>query len=216
MQKLRNNTDAIKNILARNKSIIVKTLKIVFNVIKKILKKAWRAIAILQSIFFIILFVSLFMEQDYSTKGKIIINKPVAEVFEYVRMLRNQCEFSYLWRTVDDATHIIKECYGGVDGEVGFWWETKIPNFGIVEKEITYISENQRMDYTIQFNTLEIVAHAYFITRSVSENQTELVWKIAGRVDYPKNILLWFIDLDAFDEITEEELITLKEILEEK
>jgi len=41
-----------------------------------------------------------FLEKEYAVEREIVINKPKAEVFNYVKMLKNQENYS-LWATMD-------------------------------------------------------------------------------------------------------------------
>ncbi len=57
----------------------------------KILKKI---IIVLGVIIAILLLVALFVKKDYAVEKEIVINKPKTEVFEYIKYLKNQDNFS--------------------------------------------------------------------------------------------------------------------------
>ncbi|MEI2749294.1 MAG: hypothetical protein V9E88_11110 [Ferruginibacter sp.] len=57
----------------------------------KIIKKILLAIGIL---ILLVLISALFIKKDYAVEKEIIINKPASEVYDYVRILRNQNAFS--------------------------------------------------------------------------------------------------------------------------
>ena len=40
------------------------------------------------------LIVALFVKKDYSVEKEIVINKPKTEVFEYIKLLKNQDNYS--------------------------------------------------------------------------------------------------------------------------
>jgi hypothetical protein len=93
------------------------------------------------------------------------------EVFDYVRLLNNQDNFSK-WATMDPA---MKKSFSGTDGTVGFVsaWESKKKDVGKGEQEIIKITEGQRIDYELRFKEpFEATDLAYITTEPISENQT--------------------------------------------
>ena len=46
------------------------------------------------------LVIALFVKKDYAVEREIIINRPASEVFDYVKYLKNQNNFSK-WATMD-------------------------------------------------------------------------------------------------------------------
>ena len=79
----------------------------------KNLKKIFAVIAIIIAI---PLVVALFVKKDYVVEREIIINKPKAEVFEYIKFLKNQDNYSK-WNMMDPD---MKKTYQGTYGTVGF------------------------------------------------------------------------------------------------
>ena len=84
----------------------------------KIIKKILFAIGIL---IILVLLTALFIKKDYAVEREIIINKPTSEVYDYVRILRNQNAFS----TFAMKDPEMKSVYTGKDGEPEsvFAWE---------------------------------------------------------------------------------------------
>ena len=72
--------------------------------------------AIFVTLIFLILVVPIFTGKILSINRSILINKPLPEVFEYIRILKNQDYFS-VWASKDPG---MKKEYIGVDGTVGF------------------------------------------------------------------------------------------------
>ena len=62
------------------------------------------------------LILALFVNNDFSAERAIVIEKPVEEVFDYIRYLRNQESYS-VWAGLDPD---INQEYRGRDGTVGF------------------------------------------------------------------------------------------------
>ena len=93
----------------------------------------------------ILLIVALFIKKDYSVSREITINKPKQEVFDYLKMLKNQKQYNKWWM-MDPST---KMDFKGTDGTVGFtaYWDSEAKGVGKGEQEIKNITEGQRIDY---------------------------------------------------------------------
>jgi uncharacterized protein YndB with AHSA1/START domain len=159
------------------------------------------------------LVVALFVNKDFSVERDIIIEKPVNEVFDYIRYLRNQDSYS-VWAGLDPD---MKQEYRGRDGTVGFVsaWEGN-EDVGRGEQEITEIREGERIDYALRFfEPFESEADAYFITETAGENRTRVVWGFDSSMPYPMNLMLLFMDLEeAIGDDYQTGLRNLKELLE--
>ncbi|MBI2281753.1 MAG: SRPBCC family protein [Bacteroidetes bacterium] len=158
----------------------------------KILKKILIVIAIIIAI---PLIIALFVEKDYAVEREITINKPKQEVFDYVKFLKNQDNFSK-WATMDPN---MKKTYRGTDGTVGFVsaWESDDENVGVGEQEIKKIAEGERIDFELRFiKPFEATEPAFMSTESVSENQTKVKWGFSGHMNYPMNIMMLFMDFE--------------------
>jgi len=114
-------------------------------VLKKILLGLLMLIAIL-------LITAMFVSKDMAAEREITINKPRQEVFSYLKLLKNQNEFSK-WATMDPA---MKTAYSGVDGSVGFVyaWDSEKSDVGKGEQEIKKITENERIDFELSYKTI--------------------------------------------------------------
>lgn len=158
----------------------------------RILKKILIALAILIAIFLI---VALFVKKDYAVEREITINKPKQEVFNYIKLLKNQDNYSK-WATMDPN---MKKTYRGTDGTVGFVsaWESKVDSVGVGEQEIKKIKEGERVDFELRFiEPFEATEPAFMTTEAVSENQTKVRWGFSGHMNYPMNIMMLFMDFE--------------------
>lgn len=157
----------------------------------KIIKKILLAIGIL---ILLVLISALFIKKDYAVEKEIIINKPASEVYDYVRILRNQNAFS----TFAKKDPNIKSVYTGKDGETGsvFAWEGN-SEVGSGEQKITKLTKDQRIDIEMHFiNPFESYAPAYFTFENVSANQTKIKWGMNGKMAYPLNFMRIFFDME--------------------
>ncbi|MBE9584935.1 SRPBCC family protein [Mucilaginibacter sp. JRF] len=143
----------------------------------------------------IALITALFVNGDYSIKREIVINKPKTEVFNYIKYLKNQNEYSK-WAKMDPN---MKPTFRGTDGQVGFVsaWDSKLDSVGKGEQEIMKIEEGKRVDYEIRFiKPMEAVAPAYMITDSIAPTETKVTWGFEEHVPYPFNLMCLFFDVE--------------------
>lgn len=177
----------------------------------KNLKKIFTVIAIIIAI---PLVVALFVKKDYVVEREIIINKPKAEVFEYIKFLRNQDNYSK-WNMMDPD---MKKTYQGTDGTIGFIsaWESKMENVGAGEQEIVNMIDGERIDTKLRFKVpFESQNDAYMITEDMSNNQTKVKWGFKGAFPYPFNLMGLFMDMEkAVGGDLEVGLQNLKNLLE--
>lgn len=177
----------------------------------RILKKVLFVLLVLIAI---PLVAALFLKKDYGVEREVTIAKPKGEVFNYVKYLKNQDEFSK-WASMDPD---MKKTYTGTDGTVGFVsaWESENEDVGVGEQEIKKIVEGERIDYELRFKEpFESTSQAYLSTEAVGPNQTLVKWGFTGKMNYPMNLMLLFMDFEAMiGKDFETGLATLKGILE--
>jgi uncharacterized protein YndB with AHSA1/START domain len=163
----------------------------------------------------LILIIALFSKKAYALERSIVINKPVDEVFDYLKYIKNQDYFSK-WVMTDPN---MKKTFTGIDGTVGFIyaWEGN-KKAGIGEQEIQAIIENKSLDIEVRFKKpFEGLANTPFSTESLSVNETKVTWGMNSEMKYPMNIFLLIGNIEKMlgDDI-EISLNNLKEILEIK
>lgn len=159
----------------------------------KIVKRILIAIAVLIAI---PLIIALFTQKDYAVERAIVINKPKQEVFDYVKLLRNQDNFS-VWTKLDPD---MKKEFRGTDGTVGFVyaWDSKgSDGAGAGEQKIVKITEGESIDMNLHFiRPFEGLADARFTTTEVAPGQTKVTWGMKSSMKYPMNVMLLFMDMD--------------------
>jgi len=162
----------------------------------------------------LILIVAAVSPKDYAVEREMTINKPVAEVFNYVKYLKNQDNYS-VWATMDPN---MKKTFTGTDGTVGFVsaWESDNKEVGKGEQEIMKIDEGNRIDFELRFiEPFEATDNAYMITDAIAPTLTKVKWGFNGSMDYPMNIMLLFMDMEGvLGNDLEKGLENLKEVLE--
>lgn len=162
------------------------------------------------------LVVALFVKKDYHITREITINKPKHEVFEYIRFLKNQDNYSK-WATLDPE---MKKSYKGTDGTVGFVsaWESENGKIGVGEQEIITIIEDEKLETKLRFKEpFENEDDASMAVTEVSANETKVAWSFKGAFPYPMNLIGLFMDTDKeFGADLEFGLNKLKSILEKQ
>ncbi|WCL48764.1 SRPBCC family protein [Leptospira sp. GIMC2001] len=157
--------------------------------------------------------VAIFTAKEYSVERSIIINKPKSEVFEFLKLLKNQDQFS-VWASMDPG--MTKE-YKGEDGKVGFVssWASENPDVGRGEQEILAIIPGERIDYELRFfEPFESKDKAYFKLETSEDNSTKVIWGFDGKMSYPANLMLMIMDFESIlGEDFEQGLNNLKTVL---
>jgi uncharacterized protein YndB with AHSA1/START domain len=143
----------------------------------------------------ILLVVAAFAKKEYTVSRTITINKPRQEVFDYIKLLKNQNNYSK-WATMDPA---MKKTFTGTDGTVGFVsaWDSDKKDVGKGEQEIKAIQDGARVDYEIRFiKPFASTCQSWMTTESEGDNQTKVTWTFHGNMSYPMNIMTVFFDMD--------------------
>jgi hypothetical protein len=177
----------------------------------KIVKRILIGLAVLIAI---PLILAIFTKKDYAVEREIIINKPKQQVFDYVKYLKNQDNYS-VWAKMEPN---MKKYYRGTDGAVGFvyGWEGK--EVGAGEQTITKINEGESIDFSLHFvKPMEGLADSRFSTVDVSPGQTKIKWGFKSSMKYPMNAMLLFMDMDKeMGKYLEAGLKDLKGVLEKQ
>jgi hypothetical protein len=153
-------------------------------------------IIVLAGIIVLFLIIGLFVKKDYSVGKDIIVNKPKIAVFEYLKFLKNQNKFS-VWGSMDPN---MKTEFRGTDGTVGFvsaWESDNNKNVGKGEQEILKMVDGERIDYEIRFlKPFKSTSWAYITTATVNDNQTKVHWGFTGKMKYPSNLTMLFMNME--------------------
>ena len=182
-------------------------------VLLKILWKIFKVLSLIIGVLVIlVLILGLFAKKEMQADKEIVINKPKALVYDYIKLLKNQNDYSK-WASMDAN---MKKSFSGTDGTVGFIsaWDGN-SDVGKGEQEIKKI-EGDRIDYELRFEKpFKSTNTAYMSTTALTDSTTKVTWGFAGKMNYPLNAMSLFVDMgkkvgDDFGE----GLINLKNILE--
>jgi len=88
------------------------------------------------------------VDTDFEVERPVTVERPVDEVFDYVKYLRNQDNYS-LWGYRDPD---MRQEFRGTDGMVGFVsaWEGN-EDAGSGEQKIIGLTEGERINYELRF-----------------------------------------------------------------
>lgn len=143
----------------------------------------------------VILIAALFVKDQFSTEREVIINKPKAEVFAYIKELKNQTHYSK-WVMMDPN---VKLDYKGTPGAEGYMmsWESEESKVGKGSQTIKKIVEGERMDLAIHFiKPFEGNSDAWLSTEAVNENQTKVKWGFHGDLKYMMKVFHLLMNME--------------------
>ncbi|MBK6643707.1 MAG: SRPBCC family protein [Bacteroidetes bacterium] len=159
----------------------------------KILKNIFLALI---SIVALLLLIALFTNKEYHVVRNVTINKSSVEVYDYIKYLKNQDNYS-VWNRKDPN---MKREYRGTDGTVGFVaaWDSQMEEVGKGEQEIIKLEEGKRIDLELRFiKPFEATDKAYMTVTPSGEGATDVAWGFDGKMPYPMNLMLLFMDFDS-------------------
>lgn len=163
----------------------------------------------------LVLVLAAIAPKNYNVSRSIEIAKPKKVVFDYLKSLKRQDEWSP-WGKRDPN---MEKKFTGTDGEVGaisYWKGNK--EVGEGEQEITKIVEGDSIESQLRFlKPFKSTSDAYIITKEIEQDRTKVIWGFSGKNKFPMSIMMLFMSMDkAVGKDFEEGLASLKEILENK
>ena len=177
----------------------------------KILK---RILLFIVALIAIALIAALFVNKDMNAEREIVINKPKKEVFDYIKYLKNQDNYSK-WNQIDPA---MKKSYTGTDGTVGFSyaWDSEKDDVGKGNQTITTIKDGERLDCDLHFlKPFDSKAKIYMGTTAINDSTTKVTWAFASKMPYPFNLMKLFVNMEkAIGDDFSTGLSNLKTVLE--
>lgn len=148
---------------------------------------------IIGGIIALFLVIALLTPRSITLRKEILINRPKQDVFNYMKLLRNQEKYS-VWVMKDPNIRLV---YTGTDGTPGFIssWESNDKNVGVGAQEIKKLAEGESMQVEIRFKKpFEGTNYALNMLTSVSNTQTKLTQEFSGTSKFPMNIMNLFMD----------------------
>ncbi len=147
---------------------------------------------ILGSIIALFLIAGLLLPKNFKISRDLIINKPKQEVFDYLKLIRNQEKYS-VWVMKDPNVKIV---YTGTDGTVGFTssWVSDDKNVGIGEQEIKSINDGESMEVEVRFKKpFQATNYALTTVAATADGQTTVTSSFFGQCKFPMNVMFVFM-----------------------
>lgn len=161
-----------------------------------------------------LLILAVFVKNEYVIQREVIINRPMPEVFDYLKHIKNQDFFSK-WVMTDPN---MRRDFSGQDGTVGFVyaWDSDNKQAGAGEQEIIEIVEGQKIDIEVRFTRpFKSIAYTPFYTEALSSEQTKVIWGIKNNMKYPMNLMPLFMSFEKMlGKDVEISLANLRDIME--
>jgi hypothetical protein len=162
----------------------------------------------------IALIAALFVNKDMKSEREIVINKPKQQVFDYIKFVKNQDNYSK-WNKLDPA---MKKSYTGTDGTIGFSyaWDSDKDDVGKGSQTITAIKDGERLDCDLHFiKPFDSKAKIYMATTAVNDSTTKVIWAFDSKMPYPFNLMKVFMNMEkAIGDDFSTGLSNLKSVLE--
>ncbi|WP_298153209.1 SRPBCC family protein [Flavobacterium sp.] len=173
----------------------------------KIVKKILIGIVVL---IVLLLIVAIFIPADYTVTRMSTVNRPKQEVFDYVKSLKNQEQYS-VWVMEDPK---IQVTYTGVDGTVGSSSAWKSEKMGEGSQTITAVS-NDKIEVDLNFiKPMADQAKASMIVDAVDANNSNITCTFYGHGAYPIGRLMSLIGKKFVGDAYEQNLVNIKKNLE--
>ncbi len=161
----------------------------------------------------LILVLNFIAPKDYDMSRSISISKPANQVYDYLKYIKNQDEWSP-WKKKDPDMH---QEFEGTDGEIGFIsrWEGN-KSVGAGEQELKSLTPNRSVVTDLRFfKPWKSESVGYFELSEKAEAETEVTWGFRGRNPFPWHIMMLFMNMEkAVGKDFEQGLSELKNKLE--
>lgn len=167
---------------------------------------------ILIGIITFIAFLHAWSRKDYELSRTVVINRPKAEVYAYIRQLKKQ----QLWMPwfLNDPNFVIK--YKGEDGKLGAasYWKGNNKVEGI--QKITKLQEGKLLETQLLFlRPYKSLSVNYMAVKELEPDRTKMVWGVKGVHRFPASVFMLFYGMErAIGKEFDTGLQNLKRILE--
>lgn len=162
----------------------------------------------------LVLLLSMLAPRNYELERTVFIDRPLPEVYDYIRFLKNQNHWA-TWQLMDPD---MNRDYIGEDGKIGFQssWNSRMKNVGAGQQTITAF-EDKKVIYTKLefFKPFRSESDVYIRTEEGGNGATIVSWGFTGEMSRPGNVILLVLNMEKrLGKDFEDGLATLKNILE--
>jgi hypothetical protein len=142
------------------------------------------------------------------------IRRNISDVFTYLKLTRNQDNFS-VWNQADPG---MKKSFSGTDGTVGFVykWDSQVKNVGAGEQETKVLVHDKSIEWEVRFERpMKNVAKAIFLLDKKADDLTSVTWVFDSPSKFPYSLFMPFFK-KVLGKDLEKGLVALKSQLEIK
>jgi uncharacterized membrane protein len=129
------------------------------------------------------------MAKEMIVEKSITINKPSRQVFDFLKITKNQETFS-VWNMKDPTKETSSS---GIDGTEGFTysWNSKNKSVGAGSQKIKKLIDGLSIEYELNFvKPMKNTGTSKFIIESISTDQTKVIWDFRGPTKFPMSLFL--------------------------
>lgn len=142
----------------------------------------------------LVIILNFIAPKNYHVSRSIDIRIPADRVFDYIKYLKNQDDWSP-WAEKDPD---MEKDFKGTDGEVGAvssWKGNK--DVGQGEQEITKVVEGSLLETRLRFfKPFKSESDAYIKVVEVNENRSRVTWGFSGENKFPARLFMLFMNMD--------------------
>jgi len=147
------------------------------------------------AVIILLLVIAASQSNAFAISREIIINRPIEEVFDFVKHIKNMEQYNK-WVMTDPAQ---KTSSRGTDGTPGYTyaWDSQNKNAGKGEQEIKAIIPNQKVDLEIRFEKpFKGVSYAAIVTEPASSGHTKVSYQFKGDKNYGMKLAHMLFNLE--------------------
>ncbi|WBL27220.1 SRPBCC family protein [Zunongwangia sp. HGR-M22] len=158
-------------------------------------------------------FLHAWSKKDYDVSRTIVINRPKANVYAFIRHLENQ----KLWNSWYLKSENITTKFKGTDGKLNAicYWRGN-DKIGEGTQKITKIKPGKVLETKILLlKPTKAVALGYFATKEIQPERTKIIFGLRGYLAFPYSVISIFYSMEnRLGKECEESLQNLKRELE--
>src|SRR5680860_12157 len=133
-------------------------------------------------------FLHAWSKKGYDLSRTVVINKPKAEVYAYIRQLKKQPNWMPWYKKDKDLNIKFKEEDGKI-GATSYWKDSR--RLGEVIQRIVKIKEGKVFESQLHFlKPYKFSALQYMAVKEVEPEKTKLVWGIRGVHKFPASVIM--------------------------
>lgn len=160
------------------------------------------------------LIAAALMPKSYTVTVSETINRPKAEVYDYLKIFANQKEYSE-WTKPDPN---LQPIISGVDGTVGSksYWKSSNPDVGEGSQTITAMSENE-IALDLEFIS-PMEGHGKVLNKFETKDSTTTIVTVSTTFDapFPMNLPSILIGKPMIEKTEKQIMVNVKQIMEAK